>query len=170
LTASPQQWSHALRVSLGSFKVGSHRLQAQIDHHIDNGERICKLCTLKEIENKIHFIFQCPLYYEIRGRFYCLFRDCSSLSDFFSYYDQRCLALYFQEVTLLRDSNLQSLLPHRHSSIQLITSSSTRSCDHSKSVKPQTQSSTRSSKQTRGFAHPQSSPPVANFFLTRKES
>jgi hypothetical protein len=116
-----RRWSHALRISLGSFRVGSHRLRAQTDHHIDCGERICLLCTLGEVENEAHFLFRCPIYYEIRGRFFCLFRDCFSLHDFFSYYDQRCLALYIREATTLRDSTIQSLLPHRPSSTQRIT-------------------------------------------------
>ena len=79
------------------------------------------LCTLGEVENEAHFLFRCPIYYEIRGRFFCLFRECFSLHEFFSYYDQRCLALYLREATMLRDSTIQTLLPHRHSSTQLIT-------------------------------------------------
>ena len=30
-----RRWNHALRFSLGSFRVGSHRLKAQTDHHMD---------------------------------------------------------------------------------------------------------------------------------------
>ena len=116
-----RHWSHALQISLGSFRVGSHRLRAQSDHHIDREERTCLFCTLGEVEIEAHFIFRCPIYYEIKGRFFCLFRECFSLYDFFSYYDQRCLALYLREATMLRDSMIQTLLPHRHSSTQLIT-------------------------------------------------
>ena len=96
-----QHWSHALQISLGSFRVGSHRLRAQSDHQIAREERTCKFCTLGEVENEAHFLFRCPIYYEIRGRFFCLFRACFSLYDFFSYYDQRCLALYLREATML---------------------------------------------------------------------
>ena len=78
-------------------------------------------CTLGEVENEAHFLFRCPIYYEIRGRFFCLFRECFSLYDFFSYYDQRCLALYLREATMLWDSMIQSSLPCPHSSTQLIT-------------------------------------------------
>ena len=115
-----RRWNHALRFSLGSFRVGSHRLRARTDHHMDQADRLCQLCTLMEVETEIHFLFRCPLYYEIRGRFYCLFRDCSSLSMFFSYIDQRCLALYLQEATHLRQNTLQSF-HQRRTSDQLIT-------------------------------------------------
>ena len=113
--------SAALRISLGSFRVGSHRLRAQSDHQIAREERTCVLCTSGEVENEAHFLFRCPIYYEIRGRFFCLFRECFSLYDFFSYYDQRCLALYLREATMLWDSMIQNPLPHPHSSTQLIT-------------------------------------------------
>ena len=79
-----RHWNHALRFSLGSFRVGSHRLRAWTDHHMDQADRLCQLCTLMEVETEIHFIFRCLHYYDIRGRFYCLFRDYSSLSMFFS--------------------------------------------------------------------------------------
>ena len=116
-----RRWSHALQISLGSFRVGSHCLRAQSDHQIAREERTCVFCTSGEVENEAHFLFRCPIYYEIRGRFFCLFRECFSLYDFFSYYDQRCLALYIREATTLRDSMIQSLLPHRPSSTQRIT-------------------------------------------------
>ena len=116
-----RRWSHALRISLGSFRVGSHRLRAQSDHQIAREERTCVFCTSGEVENEAHFLFRCPIYYEIRGRFFCLFRECFSLYDFFSYYDQRCLALYLREATMLRDSMIQTPLPHPYSSTQLIT-------------------------------------------------
>ena len=33
-----RRWNHALRFSLGSFRVGSHRLSAWTDHHMDQGD------------------------------------------------------------------------------------------------------------------------------------
>ena len=81
-----------------------------MDHHMDQADQLCQLCTLMEVETKIHFLFYCPLYYEIRGRFYCLFRDCSSCLMFFNYIDQWCLALYLQEATHLRQNTLQSFI------------------------------------------------------------
>jgi hypothetical protein len=107
-------WAHALRIPLGQFRVGSHRLRVETDHQIDRPDRICQLCQLQEVETEEHFIFRCPIYYEIRGWFHCLFKGAQTLTGFFSYPDQRCLALYIQEAlrfepilfSLLRDQTL----------------------------------------------------------------
>jgi hypothetical protein len=94
-----QHSCHALCISLGSFRVGSHWLQIQTYHHMVREDRTCHLCTLDIAETEIHFIFHCPTYYKICRRFYFLFRECSSLATFFSYTDQRCLDLYLRETT-----------------------------------------------------------------------
>ena len=101
-------------------RVGSHRLQAQKDHHIDREDIICRVCTLVVIKSELHFIFHCPIYYENRGRFYCLFRECSSMTSFFSYTDQRCLALYLWEAMWLSD-HTQLLFSMKQVAEQLIT-------------------------------------------------
>jgi hypothetical protein len=61
-----------------------------------------------------------PIYYEIRGRFHCLFKGTQTLTGFFKYPDQRCLALYRQEAFRLRAHTLQP--PTRLDPIQRITS------------------------------------------------
>jgi hypothetical protein len=41
-------------------------------------------CVTYRSQRQRHLIFQCPVYYEIRGRYYCLYRDSGgSLSTFF---------------------------------------------------------------------------------------
>jgi hypothetical protein len=100
--------------------VGSHRLRVETDHQIDRPDRICQLCQLQEVETEEHFIFRCPIYYEIRGRFHCLFRGTQTLTGFFRYLDQRCLALYIQEALRLRAHTLQP--PTRPDPIRRITS------------------------------------------------
>ena len=60
------------------------------------------------MENEMHFIFRCPIYYKIRGRLHCLLRGPQTLADFFQYPDQRCLALYIQEALRFRVSILQT--------------------------------------------------------------
>lgn len=79
----------------------------ETDHHIDRADRICQLCHLQEIETETHFIFGCPSYYEIRGRFHCLFRSSKTLSSFLRYVDPRCLALYLHEAFRFRARFLQ---------------------------------------------------------------
>ena len=113
-------WMHTLRIPLGQFRVGSHRLRVETDHQIDRSDRICQLCQIQEVETEEHFIFRCPVYYEIRGRFQCLFRRSRDLTSFFRYPDQRCLALYMQEALRLRAHILQP--PTRPDSTRQITS------------------------------------------------
>ena len=90
-------WMHALRIPLGLLRVGSHRLRVETDHQIDRPNIIFQLCHLQEVETESHFIFRCPIYYEIKGRFHYLFKGPQTLAAFFRYTDQRCLALYIQE-------------------------------------------------------------------------
>ena len=61
-------WMHALRIPLGQLRVGSHRLRVETDHQIDRPDRIYQLCHLQEVETESHFIFRCPIYYEIIGQ------------------------------------------------------------------------------------------------------
>jgi hypothetical protein len=94
-------WAHALRISPGQLRVESHRLRVETNHQIDRPDRIYQLCQLQEVKTKEHFIFRCPIYYEIRGLFHCLFKGMQTLTIFFRYLNQRCLALYIQEALRL---------------------------------------------------------------------
>jgi len=100
-------WMHALRIPLGQFRVGSYRLQVETDHQVDRLDKLYHVCHLQEVEIEVHFILGCPVYYEIRGRFHCLFKDSRTLAEFFRYPDQRCLALYMQEALSFQAHILQ---------------------------------------------------------------
>jgi hypothetical protein len=101
-------WMHALCILLGQFRVGSHRLRVETDHQIDRSDRTLPgMPFTGSGDREVHFIFGCPVYYEIRGRFHCLFRGSQTLADFFRYPDQRCLALYMQEALKFRTHILQ---------------------------------------------------------------
>lgn len=79
-----------------------------MDHHLAQDLRVCRLFYL-EIEFEDHFIFGCSIYYEIKGRYHCLFRDShGSLSTFFHYPNQHCLSLYLRETFLLRKPLMSS--------------------------------------------------------------
>ena len=110
---------HALHIPLGQFRVGSHRVRVQMDHQIDRPYRICQVCHLQEVETEVNFISGCPIYYEIRGRFHCLFRDSQTLASFFKYPDERFLALYMQEALRFHAHILQP--PIRPNPTQSIT-------------------------------------------------
>jgi hypothetical protein len=87
-------WMHALHIPLGQFRVSFCRLRVETDHHFDRSDRTCQLCHLHEFDTEEHFIFRCLIYYEIKGRFHCLFKGIQTLFGFFKYPDQRSLALY----------------------------------------------------------------------------
>ena len=81
---------HALRISLGQFRVSSHRLRIESGRAkgIPREGRTCLLCDLQEIELEEHFALRCPTYYAIQGRYHCLFRDrLSSLSRMLQFLD-----------------------------------------------------------------------------------
>jgi len=60
----------------------------------------------------LHLIFRCPIYYEIRGRYHCLYTDSrGSLSTFFRYQDQRCIALFIKEIFCHRSQFLNATPP-----------------------------------------------------------
>jgi hypothetical protein len=103
---------HSLRIPLGQLRVGSHRLWIETDHHIPRLIGSTKCATYRSLEIEMHLIFRCPIYYEIRGRYHCLYRDSrGSLSTFFRYQDQRCLALFIREIFSHRSQFLH-VMPH----------------------------------------------------------
>ena len=56
----------------------------------------------------MHHICRCLVYYEIRGRFHCLFRDgFGPLTKVMNYTDQRCLGLFLLELGRHRESLLR---------------------------------------------------------------
>ena len=59
-----------------------------------------------EIEDEHHFVFVCPTFYEIRGRYHCLFKDSLTLHEIFRYEDQRCLAAFLNEAFRLREKSM----------------------------------------------------------------
>lgn len=68
-------WMHWVKIPLGQPRVSSHRLRVETNHHIPQSTRIYQVCHLQELETKQHLISRCPIYYEIRGHYHCLYRD-----------------------------------------------------------------------------------------------
>lgn len=89
------------QMPLGQFQVGSHQLQVEARHQIPQENRLSQTFHLHE--TKKQFILRCPHYYEIRGPFQCVFREFhNSLSTFFQYPYQLCLAFYLGKALKLR--------------------------------------------------------------------
>ena len=113
------------------------------------------------------------------------FSETLLLSMFFSYIDQRCLALYLQEATHLRENTLQSF-HQRWTSDQLITTffspfspprglkrpsttSHSRSVRHCTSLYSQQQSYRGSSRHPKTMDCPRMYLSIMNFFVTMKD-
>ena len=70
---------------------------------------------MQEIESEEHFAFRCPIYYAIRGRYHCLFRDgFGPLPHILQFPDQRCLAAFLHEITRHRDASLRARRHPQH--------------------------------------------------------
>lgn len=77
---------HAFRITLGQFRVVLDRLQVKAKHQTTSKGEICQLFNLQETQTEDHFVFQCHIYYKIRGQFYYIFGESQnslSLSIFF---------------------------------------------------------------------------------------
>ena len=88
--------SQGLRCAISQICTSSHQLEVETGRFrgILAEGRICQLCHL-EPETELHYICHCPVYYEIRGRFHCLFREgFGPLSRVMRYQDERCLGLF----------------------------------------------------------------------------
>lgn len=95
------QMSHDLRFSLARLWVCSHQLDIETYHHLPREKHISKLYSL-EVECDEYFIFTCHFYYQIHGRYYCLFKDAYTLNFWFNCDDQRCVSLLIYELFNLR--------------------------------------------------------------------
>ena len=76
----------ALKIPLGRFWVGSHWLRVEAEYHIPRVDRTYQLCHLQAtvIETEEHFLFRCPIYYDIEGQYYHVFRDSRNSLSIFS--------------------------------------------------------------------------------------
>lgn len=53
---------------ISKYRLSSHQLEIERGrfYNIHRNERVCKLCSLSQIEDEFHFILICPFYKEIR--------------------------------------------------------------------------------------------------------
>ena len=57
--------------TLCKFRISAHNLNIERGryHNVPRHERKCQLCNMNDIEDEYHFIFICPLYYDIRLKY-----------------------------------------------------------------------------------------------------
>ena len=92
--------SHAMRVAIGQLRVSSHTLEIEAGRAagVSREVRLCRLCHT-EVELEEHYVCRRPLFYEIRVRYHCLFREgFGPLSRVMDYQDHRCLGLFLVEL------------------------------------------------------------------------
>lgn len=102
--------THSMRAAIGQIRTASHRLRTETGRWTDIAEedRICQLCS-REPETEEHYICRCTVYYDIRGRYHCLFREgFGPLRRIMEYEDQRCLGLLIMELHRRRTALLRA--------------------------------------------------------------
>ena len=60
------------KVALTKFRFSSHTLETETGryHNIPRSERKCKFCPMNVIENEFHFLLACPLYNDLRRKYF----------------------------------------------------------------------------------------------------
>ncbi|XP_053386465.1 uncharacterized protein LOC128550759 [Mercenaria mercenaria] len=64
--------NEGLRKELSCFRLSSHKLEIELGRFVGTvrNERICKMCNLNCIESEYHFLLCCPLYVDIRRKYF----------------------------------------------------------------------------------------------------
>lgn len=107
------QLPHGLRIVIGQIRTSSHHLRIETGRWegIQTEERICPLCD-REPETEEHYICRCTVYYDIRGRYHCLFQEgFGPLRRIMQFEDQRCLGFFLLELQRRRATILWSRRP-----------------------------------------------------------
>lgn len=78
-----RHWMHSLRIPLGQFRVGCHRLDRHQPPYLATKHDL-PYVSLQDLETEMHLIFRCPFFYVIIDCYYCLYWDLGSyLCTFF---------------------------------------------------------------------------------------
>lgn len=99
---------HVHKILLGQFHVSLHRVCMDAKHQIPWEDQYLPAFSYARDQDRGALIFQCPIYYEVHGQFFCFFKESqNSISIFFRYLDQRCLPLFIREALGLQYSTLR---------------------------------------------------------------
>lgn len=60
------------KIALSKFRLSSHNLEIERGRYfnVPRSERICKICQMNVIENEFHFRLTCPLYTDLRRKYF----------------------------------------------------------------------------------------------------
>ena len=58
--------------TLSRFRLSSHQLEIDTGRHIgsDRDQRLCRKCKIRMIEDEYHFLLTCPLYNDLRTKYF----------------------------------------------------------------------------------------------------
>ena len=61
-----------IRTAFSRFRLSSHDLAIESCRYDDTprSDRLCKFCNLNVVENEYHFLLVCPLYIDIRRKYF----------------------------------------------------------------------------------------------------
>ena len=83
---------HMLHITSHNIHNAQFSLQMEVGRYtrILLEERICHLCH-QGVESEEHYVCHCSVFYEIRGRYHCLFKQgFGPIRKVIEYEDQRC--------------------------------------------------------------------------------
>ena len=108
--------SSPLRGVRRQLRPSSHQLQIEVGRYtkIPLEENICQLCH-QEVESEEHYVCHCSVFYEIRGRYHCLFKHgFGLLRNVIDYEDQQCLGLFLLELKRHGEKLLKNTATQAH--------------------------------------------------------
>lgn len=63
--------TNKFKYALSRFRLSSHSLAVETGRYYDipREERLCKLCSMQQVETEFHFLLVCPFYTDIRRKY-----------------------------------------------------------------------------------------------------
>ena len=100
--------NYHFRRIIAQIRTGSNFLEVEMGRRSGTAheDRICKCCSLQQVEDETHFIFECEGYDTIREK-YCELFGHACLRDFFQNGDLKAVAKFLTECKNHRTSVLQ---------------------------------------------------------------
>ena len=93
---------HGLHVDTGQFKP--------VEQRVDREQRFCPVFATDTAEDEHHFVFDCPEYCSIRGRFTAVsWGPAPTLSSCFTSHDHRVIAKFLHECFAHRSMLLEGV-------------------------------------------------------------
>ena len=64
--------NEGLRKEMSCFRLGSHKLEIELGRYagVERSDRLCKLCSCRQIESEFHFLLCCPMYSVCRHKYF----------------------------------------------------------------------------------------------------